>query len=144
MVQILVIFGVEQAEQALQLIESIEGEVSAEDYQDLYHTFSRTLLTARLQRGVASAFFGFRVYSRGEDYRSDYVMNTTKQGLAEASEVAKMIRNYPVKPPEGQWSWLEDADNAENYIRLITVDGWPATSQGIANPNAGMTFTRPD
>ena len=97
-------------------------------------------MTARLHRAVASAYFGFRVYRRGESFRSDYVMEVTERGLEEASDVAELIRHYPVKPPEGQWSWLADAHRADQYVRLITVDGWPATTEGFANPNAGMTF----
>ena len=91
---------------------------------------------------MASAYFGFRVWCRGDRFRSDYVLEVTESGLEEASEVAEWIRRYPVKPPEGQWSWLADADRADQYVRQITVEGWPATSEGIANPNAGMTFSR--
>ena len=97
-------------------------------------------MTARLHRGAASAYFGFRTWCRGESYRSDFVRDVTNQGLAETSKIAESIRRYPVKPPEGQWSWRADAHRADEYVRQITEDGWPATTEGFSNPNAGMTF----
>lgn len=135
--------GVALAEEALNLIDSAWQDLDPEDYQDLRHYFARTLLTTRLHGAVATAYFGFRVYCRGESFRSGYVLETTERGLREASEVAELIRSYPVMPPVGQWNWAEDAEAADEYVRLITEEGWPATTRDFPNPNAGMTFPYP-
>lgn len=132
--------GIALAEQAAIHIEAARGGLKPEDYQQLFHHFQHTLLTARLQRATAAAYFGFRAWSRGEPQRSPFVNDITRQGLAEIRQVAKLIREYPVKPPVGQWNWTKDADNAERYFNWIVRDGWPARTRDIANPAAGMKF----
>lgn len=132
--------GVALAEASLRDIESARAALQPADYADLVHHFTHTLLTARLQRAAASAYFGFRAWSRGETQRTPFVNDTTRQGLAEIREVAKLMRDYPVKPATGQWNWVKDADNAERYFNWIVRDGWPAKTREIANPAAGMKF----
>ena len=136
-------FGVARAQEALSWIEKAKPHLSKNDYRELHHYFARTLLTTRLYRAVAAAYFGFRVYCRGEEFRSDYVLEVTENGLRETTKVADLIRNYPVMPPVGQWDWKSDADAADEYVRLITVDGWPETTRAFANPNGGMTYPFP-
>ena len=50
-------------------------------YQDLHHYFARTLLTARLHQAVSTAYFGFRVYARGETFRTPAVMTSVRAAL---------------------------------------------------------------
>jgi hypothetical protein len=133
-------YGVKLAEESVRLIDSARSALKPADFDQLHHHFMHTLLTARLQRAVAAAYFGFRAWSRGGAERTDYVTATTRAGLAEIREVAKLIRAYPAKPATGQWNWTKDADNAERYFNQIVRDGWPAKTRGIANPAAGMTF----
>ena len=45
-----------------------------------------------------------------------------------AAAVAKEIEDYPVKPPSGQWTWEEDAEQARTYYEWITT-GWPAEAR---------------
>jgi hypothetical protein len=132
--------GVRLAEESLRLIDSAKNALKPADFEQLHHHFMHTLLTARLQRAAASAYFGFRAWSRGVTERTPYVTETTRSGLAEIHEVAKLIREYPVKPAVGQWNWVKDADNAERYFKQIVQTGWPAATRGIANPAAGMKF----
>ncbi|MFW5869452.1 MAG: hypothetical protein ACOCVI_00985 [Planctomycetota bacterium] len=132
--------GVRLAEQSLQHIHDAEPFLQAEDYQQLLHHFTHTLLTARLYRASAGAYWGFRVWARGGEYRSDYVTNITKQGLLEMRKLAGEIRNYPVKPPKGQWNWVEDADMADQYWTWIVEEGWPAKTKGHETGLAGRTF----
>jgi hypothetical protein len=133
-------YGVAQAEDAVRHIDNAQTGLAPAAYDELHHYFARTLLTARLQRAAASAYFGFRVWCRGEAFQTRYVHDTVQHGLAEIREVARLIRDYPVKPPTAQYVWAEDAGRAERYFKLIVEDGWPKESAGIVNPNAGMRF----
>ena len=134
-------FGVSRAEESLREIELAKESLKPADFADLHAYFERTLLTARLYRAVAAAYFGYRVYARGEAFRTPYLMATTREGLRAIPELARAIREYPVKPAAGgQWSWTEDADQAMKYYDQITKKGWPAAIRGIPNPYAGVVF----
>ncbi len=119
-------FGVDLAEDALRHIENARAALAPGAYKQLHAYFERTLLTARLQAATASAYFGFRTWCRNETQRTPFVRAAVKDGLREMQELVPLIRNYPVKPPVGQWDWSKDADLAEIYMRWIT-DGWPAS-----------------
>jgi hypothetical protein len=135
--------GIALAEDSVQHIERARSSLRPADYEQLSHYFQHTLLTARLQRAAASAYFGFRTWSRGVPNRTPFVTETVRKGLAEILDVSKLIRDYPVKPPVGQWKWTRDADQAQLYFNWITRDGWPKETRGIANPAAGMKFPFP-
>lgn len=133
-------FGVGLSEESLRAIESARTSLSDAQFQDLRHYFTRTLLTARLHRAVATAYFGYRVYARGDRYRTPSLLNRLRAALVEIPVVAREIREYPVKPPIGQWNWVDDAAAAMQYYDQITRTGWPAQTRGVANPYAGLTF----
>lgn len=133
-------FGVARAGDSVRHIENARPALKSTDYEQLHRYFQRTLLTARIRRAVASAYYGFRLWCRGEGYRTPYVRETVQIGLAEIKDVAALIRSYPVKPPTGQWDWKKDAGDAEQYFNWIVRDGWPKETLKAANPNAGMKF----
>jgi hypothetical protein len=64
-----------------------------------------------------------------------------RAGLDEIAEVAGLIRDYPEKPPAGQWTWASDAEQAMQYRTWITT-GWPRETRGFVNPYGGMAFGR--
>jgi hypothetical protein len=132
-------YGVKLAEESLKHIENAKAKLSPENYKQLHELFERTLLTAKLHRGVASAYYGFRVWSRGEPFRSDDVKETTERGLDEIKQIAPQIRDYPGQVPRGQWNWRGDADRAEKYYKQIT-EAWPKETNNIANPYGGTKF----
>ena len=132
--------GVELAEESLEHIKEAEPHLSEEDYDLLYHHFNHTLLTARLYRGAAAAYWGFRTWCRGEEHRSEFVERTTREGLLKMKEVAEAIREYPVEPPSGQWNWRSDADTADRYWEWIVEEGWPEDTWGYDTDMGGMTF----
>jgi hypothetical protein len=111
-------YGVARAEEALRHIEIARDALKASDYEALHRQFERTLLTARLHRATASAYFGFRVWSHGPSYRSPYVSQIIRQGLTEGRQVIGLIRAYPVMPQVGDWNWSKDADEAERYLQI--------------------------
>jgi hypothetical protein len=90
---------------------------------------------------VATAYFGFRVYARGEAFRTPALLALARRSLQEIPQIAREIREYPVKPAAGgQWTWVEDADAGLRYYEAIARTGWPARTQGVANPYGGMTL----
>jgi hypothetical protein len=131
--------GVELAEDSLHHIERAKPALSTAGYAELHDLYARTALTARLQRAVASAYFGFRVWSRGGDYQTPFVFNVTRDGLAEIEQVIPLVRNFKGRVPVGQWNWRKDADVAELYRKWIT-EGWPKSAKGPGNPYAGKKF----
>jgi hypothetical protein len=123
----------------------LASPASDEVYRDVQHYFARTLLTARVHRAVATAYFGFRVYARGPEHRTSEVLAQVRDALGEIPELARAIREYPAKPPAGQWNWVEDADAAMRYYDTIARSGWPKETRGFANPYGGVTFPlKPD
>lgn len=133
-------YGVAKAEESLGAIEAARSALKPADYADLHAYFERTLLTARLYRAVAGAYFGYRVYARGDVFSTPFVMETTRASLRQIPEVAGAIRDYSRKPPVGQWDWAGDADRAMVYYDRITHTGWPAETRGVRNPYGGVVF----
>jgi hypothetical protein len=116
-------WGVAKARESLRAIEDGRRALRPADYAELRALFERTLLTARLHEAVASAYYGFRVWTRGDSYRTPFVTRSIREGLAEIAEVSALMRAYPSPPPKGQWEWAKDADQAMKYHEWITK-GW--------------------
>jgi len=134
-------YAVAVMEDSVRNIELAKADLSPENYEQLYHYFNRSLLTARLWRGTTSAYFGFRVWCRGREFQTPGVTAMVQQGLTEMKEVAQLVQKYPVKPAAAQYNWVTEPNNADRYFRYIVQTGWPRESQsGIVNPNAGMKF----
>ena len=132
--------GVVLAEASLRHVEAAEPDLSAADFEELRRHFERTLLTARLHRAAAASYFGFRVYARGESFRTASLMQTVRAGLADLRAAADAVRDDPVKPAVGQWDRVRDAERAMRDHRWITEEGWPARTHGHPNAYAGLTF----
>jgi hypothetical protein len=136
-------YGVRLAVQSVQSIERARPHLTDAQYQDLHHYFARTLLTAKLHQAVATAYFGFRLYARGEKFRTGAVMDSIPKALSDIFDLARDIREYPVKPATGgQWNWVEDADEATRYVNWITT-GWPKETRGFPNPYGGLRYEEP-
>jgi hypothetical protein len=57
-------YGVRMATEALENVEKAKSYMDAGKYNVVYHTFYRTLVTARLYEAVTKAYFGYRIYAR--------------------------------------------------------------------------------
>ena len=126
-------YGVRVAEQSLREIRALRGLLEEERYAELAALYERTVLTARLHRAVAKAYFAYRVYVNDADpRRRGQLAHTIWDGLDEAAAVAGQIRGYPGRVPVGQWDWREDADQADLYHDRI-ANGWDKYG-GIAVP----------
>jgi hypothetical protein len=73
---------------------------------------------------VSKSFFGFRVYSRGGDFRSPYIVTSIEEGLNEIEECVSEIDRIEEDIPVGQWNWKDDREMALEYYNRITSIGW--------------------
>jgi hypothetical protein len=118
-------FGVARAEEALRHVEGARAALSPAAFEEVHALFQRTLLTARLHRAVAAAYFGYRVWARGEAFRTPAVTALVKGALAEIPTLAAAIKaqSGPIYP--GAWRWERDAEEALAVREKIAVQGWP-------------------
>ncbi|TMS00507.1 hypothetical protein [Nonomuraea basaltis] len=124
--------GVRVAESALHDIARARPDLSPEHFQQLKAYFERTVLTARLHRAVAAAYFGYRIYVRDEGQRTRRMKQLIWDGLDDAQRIAEQIRTYPVPAASGEWDWVRDAAEAAKYHDRISK-GWDRYG-GIAVP----------
>jgi len=118
-------YAVKRAEAALLNVEKAKPFMEPEKYKVVYKTFYRTLLTARLYEAVTKAYFGYRIYARGEPFRTRAVTTLVQQGLDSILRVVKEMEAYVEPYPKGSWDWKGDAQMAMTYYSLITEKGWP-------------------
>ena len=111
--------GVKLAEASLKDVEHVRKLLRPNDYAQLKAYFERTVMTARLQRATAKAYFGYRIYIQQP---STDLARTIWAGLDEGQTVAAQVRAYPA-PPTGEWNWVIDANQADLYHRRIS-EGW--------------------
>jgi lysophospholipase L1-like esterase len=138
--------GVAKAEAALADIEAAREVLAEADYGQLRDYFTRTLLTARLHQAAAGAYWGYRVWARGGEHRSEEVVQSTRQSLLDMRQTAREIREFHAPPAQGgQWNWLEDAEMARTYWRWIVVEGWPTKNPSRQTvPDPGLRFPMDD
>jgi hypothetical protein len=127
-------YGVRQAGSALDLIRKSEKVLKPEDYGQLYGLFTRTLITAKAYEAAATAYFGYRVYARGEEFRSGWLIKTMKKAIDSLPVIADEIDNYKEKVPRGQWNWRGDAATLREYHKKITETGWKEYNNVIFKP----------
>ena len=113
-------FGVARAKEALDLVKKAKPLVkSSSMYDTLLHVFERTHLTAQLYEATAKLFFGYRVYARGEEYRTDKMKAIIEEGLEQTMEVALKMKDYPYPGPVGQFNWQEDIYRGLGYYNAV-------------------------
>ncbi|WP_196777670.1 hypothetical protein [Lentzea aerocolonigenes] len=112
-------YGVQLAEASSRDLEHVRKLLRPNDYAQLKAYFERTVMTARLHRSVAKAYFGYRIYVQQP---SGALAQSIWDGLDEAQAVAAQVRAYPA-PPTGEWNWVIDAAQADLYLKRIS-EGW--------------------
>ncbi len=113
-------YGVQKAEEALALVKDARPFIAnQEDYNRLENHFSRTLITAKLYEAGAKVYFGYRVYARGGEFKTDQVRQIFEEGIADTKKFAQEIIQFPDKGPEGQFEWEEDAYRALFYAMQV-------------------------
>ncbi|GEM_PF-328829 len=112
-------YGVSLARESLEQIQLAKASLKAKDYNELHAYFERTFLTASLHEAVSGLYFAYRIYSRGEAFRTPLVMETLNNGLVATDTYSRLIKDYPGEVPRGEWSWRGDADKAMEYYREV-------------------------
>lgn len=118
-------YGVNLANEMLEDVEEAKPFISEADYNDLYHTFNRSLIFAKERRGAAKAVYGYRLWNKSEEDQTDELKQIILGGLNEAEEMLTKIDNYPVYVPLGQWRWTRDMESFNIYKKAILEEGWP-------------------
>ncbi len=118
-------YAVQLAEEALVAFEKAKPLITNQEAADnLYHILNRTLIFTRERRSVAQAVYGYRLWSRGEEYQSGELQKVIWDGLNEGAEMLELIDQYPVHTPLGQWRWHRDRESFDLYYRSIADTGW--------------------
>ncbi|HAZ03403.1 MAG: hypothetical protein A2W90_00095 [Bacteroidetes bacterium GWF2_42_66] len=124
-------YGITLTRESLSMVEKAKPFLTQAQYQDLHHYFNRTLLTAQLHKATATAYFGYRIYARGKNFRTETLRKNMNESLSEIKKVANLIKEYPEKPASGNWDWSADAERALKYYDWITHGTWPAKTNGF-------------
>ncbi|NMC41809.1 MAG: hypothetical protein GYA43_11690 [Bacteroidales bacterium] len=117
-------YSTKNARRAYELVLKAEKVLDPDDFNQIKNLFYRTLLTAEIYEAVATAYYGFRIWARGEDFHTDWLKNTINNALKDMLIVAGEIDAYREKVPRGQWNWRGDAATAREYFEKIAVKGW--------------------
>ena len=118
-------YGVRLAQSALNDVMEARSHIThAEEYTRLIETFRRTEMAARIWRASAKAYFGYRVYSRGGDFRTSAVALTVQEGLDEILAVSDEIMRYPYKGPRADFAFESLATEALAIRKSIMDTGW--------------------
>ncbi|MFN8239750.1 MAG: hypothetical protein U0X39_03255 [Bacteroidales bacterium] len=117
-------YGVNKAEQALLLVEKTRKLIPDSAYNQLHDLFYRTKLTARIHEATATAYFGYRIWAKGDNDRTPWLRSTITTALGNMLSIASEIENFKSHVPTGQWDWKGDAETARDYYDKIAVRGW--------------------
>ncbi len=113
-------YAINQAFEAISKINMAKPYCSnSRTFNRVYHTFNRTLLTAKLRKAYAQVYYGIRIWNRGEEFQNDKLRSLIKDGVTEIQITAEDIRRYRKKGPTGQYDWAEDAESAMNLALQV-------------------------
>ncbi|MCG6186474.1 hypothetical protein [Maribellus maritimus] len=101
-------------------------------FNRIYHTFNRTLLTAKLRKAYAQVYYANRIWNRGEEFQNEKLASLIKDGVTEIQITSEDIKRYRRKGPTGQYNWAEDAETAMNLVQKIkNSDIWQDISEEL-------------
>ncbi|MCL3779296.1 hypothetical protein EMN47_02740 [Prolixibacteraceae bacterium JC049] len=113
-------FAVAESQKALELIKKAKAFIAdTSAYNKLYNTFYRTLLSAKLYRSVAKMYYGKRIAIRGNEFITESLKATLKEGLQEYKEVVSLFENFNAACPVGQLNWKKSVKEAAIYTKGI-------------------------
>lgn len=126
----------------LQHLADARPHLTAEQYDELDQYFSNTKQCLELRRATAAAYWGFRVWARGEGHRSKYVIDTLDMALEKLLPLADKIEAISSTPTAGQWDLTEDDPRmARQYHAWITDEGWPDEVAGERVSFGGVKYS---
>ena len=113
-------YGQSLAREALAEVEKARGFLNADDYGQLYQLFYRTYLTTKLYTAVCTAYYGYRVYARGLQYRPEALRENISGALHDIGQITRQMYALKGHVPAGQYNWLHDADVALKYKAYVS------------------------
>lgn len=113
-------FGIQLAKEAVSEINAAKPYISdPKKFNILYHTFNRTLMSARLRKAYAQVYFSQRIWNRGVEFQTEKLKTLIKQGINELNIVSEDMKNYRSKGPVGQFDWVNDAEIALKLVQEV-------------------------
>lgn len=113
-------FGVQLAKDAITDINKAKLFIpDSKKFNIIYHTFKRTLMSAKLRKAYAQVYYSQRIWNRGEEFQSDRLKVLIQHGVEEIKLVSDEMKNYRRKGPVGQYNWVNDADIALKLVREV-------------------------
>ena len=114
-------YGRRLSHEVLEKLNKIKDEFKTEvAFNDLYGTFERTMLSSELFKGMAKVYYSYRIYQRGESFRTLTVIKNIVEGMNEIKTAAENIKNYDKDYPIGQYDWKKDADLALEFYNKLS------------------------
>jgi len=102
-------YGVQLAEKAMQIIKEAKPYCTNPSWFNvLYHTFNRTLMSAKLRKAYAQVYYAQRIWNRGEEFQSPRLQNLIQEGMEEMDEMNDQISDYREAGGAGQFDWKKD------------------------------------
>ncbi len=102
-------YGIQQAEKAMQIIKSAKPYCSnPEQFNILYHTFNRTLMSAKLRKAYAQVYYAQRLWNRGAEFQTADLQNLILDGMEEMDTMNDQISHYREAGGAGQFNWKRD------------------------------------
>ncbi len=118
-------FAVNLARENLELIEKAIPRIQNKQVAEkLFHTFNRTVIFCEERKAVAEAVYGYRLWSRGDEFQTFELQHLIWDGLNKGDSLITLMENYPVHVPLGQWRWHRDREAFDIYYTAITETGW--------------------
>ena len=112
--------GVLLAKEAISKINTAKPSISdSKKFNALYHTFNRTLMSAKLRKAYAQVYYSRRIWNRGEEFQNEKLNTLIQQGVEDMKLVSDEMKNYRRKGPIGQYNWVTDADIALKLVREV-------------------------
>ncbi len=109
--------GIDLAEKAMQIIKEAKVHcTSSGNFNTIYHTFNRTLMSARLRKAYAQVYYGQRIWNRGEAFQNENLRQLISDGMDEIVVVSEQISSYRRGGASGQYNWKNDAEIALDLV----------------------------
>jgi hypothetical protein len=117
-------YSVALSDTSLMQISKVKDLLRPGQYHELYQTFYRTKVKAKISRGACKAYFSYRIWAGFPEERNQVLLDIFWEGINEMVAMKEIIVNEFELSPRGQWTWERDIKTVNEYVRKMTIDGW--------------------
>ena len=104
-----------RAEKGFRSVRRARRVLSAEDYQQIYDIYERSLMCLDLRSAAHVCFWGARILQRGESFRSRSLERKMRRAIRQSEKSRSLYRQYFKEYPKGTWDFLKDMETADAY-----------------------------